>query len=43
MTTDKQGHDMFARLAEEEHKHFLILKEVYWTLNNLGEWTGPKR
>ena len=43
MTADKQGHDMFARLAEEEHKHFLILKDVYWTLNNLGEWSGPKR
>ena len=43
MTTDKEGHDMFARLAEEEHKHFLILKEVFWTLNNLGEWSGPSR
>ncbi len=43
MTTDKQGHDLFVRLAEEEHKHFMILKEAYWTLNNLGEWSGPTR
>jgi rubrerythrin len=43
MTTDKAGHDMFTRLAGEEHKHFVLLKDVYWTLNNLGEWSGPQR
>ena len=42
LTTDPQGYDMFRKLAEEEHKHFRILKDVYWTLNNLGEWSGPK-
>ncbi len=42
-TTNSQGHDMFLKLAEEEHKHYRILKDVYWTLNNLGEWKGPTR
>jgi rubrerythrin len=43
ITTDKVGHDMFSTLAEEEHNHFVLLKDVYWTLNNLGEWSGPRR
>jgi rubrerythrin len=43
LTTDSQGHDMFLKLAEEEHKHYRILKDVYWTLNNLGQWKGPTR
>jgi rubrerythrin len=43
LTTDSQGHDMFLKLAEEEHKHYRILKDVYWTLTNLGEWKGPTR
>ena len=42
-TADRQGHDMFLKLAEEEHGHFLLLRDVYWTLNNLGEWKGPVR
>jgi rubrerythrin len=42
MTTDRAGRDMFVRLAAEERKHFVILKDVYWTLNNLGEWSGPQ-
>jgi rubrerythrin len=37
-TTDVQGHDMFAKLSEEEHKHFRLLTEAYWTLTNLGVW-----
>jgi rubrerythrin len=41
MTTDVRGHQMFDRLADEEHKHYLTLKEVYWALNNLGKWEGP--
>lgn len=41
LTTDPQGYDMFRKLAEEEHKHFRILKDVFWTLTNLGEWSGP--
>jgi rubrerythrin len=43
MTADPRGHDMFLKLAEEEHQHYRILKDVYWTLNNLGEWKGPTR
>ena len=43
MASDPQGHDMFLKLAEEEHKHYRTLREVYWTLNNLGEWQGPTR
>lgn len=41
LTTDPQGHDMFRKLAEEEHRHYRILTEVYWKLTNLGEWSGP--
>lgn len=37
-TTDAQGRKMFTRLSEEEHNHYRILNEAYWTLNNLGVW-----
>ena len=43
LTANPQGHDMFLKLAEEEHKHYRILEDVYWTLTNLGEWKGPTR
>jgi rubrerythrin len=36
--TDPQGHEMFRKLAEEEHSHYLILNEAFWSLNNLGVW-----
>jgi rubrerythrin len=36
--TDSQGHAMFSRLSEEEHNHYRILIEAYWTLTNLGVW-----
>jgi rubrerythrin len=36
--TDSQGHDMFIKLSEEEHKHYRILREAYWTLTNSGVW-----
>ena len=39
---DRQGHDMFNRLAEEEHIHYRILMEAYWSLTNLGEWTWSR-
>jgi rubrerythrin len=35
---DPQGHNMFKRLSEEEYKHYLILREAYWTVTNLGRW-----
>jgi len=37
-TTDSQGHEMFSKLSEEEHQHFRILTDAYWTLTNLGTW-----
>jgi len=37
-TTDQRGHDMFSQLSEEEHNHFRLLTDVYWTLSNFGEW-----
>jgi len=36
--TDPKGHQMFRRLSEEEHKHFRLLTDAYWSLNNLGVW-----
>ena len=35
---DPQGHDMFVKLSEEEHKHYVILSEAYWSLNQTGVW-----
>lgn len=35
---DQQGRDMFSRLSNEEHTHFLILSEAYWSLNETGVW-----
>ncbi len=40
--TDPQGHNMFSRLSEEEHNHFVILREAYWTVTNLGVWTWTR-
>jgi rubrerythrin len=40
--TDPQGHEMFSRLSKEEHNHYRILSDAYWTLNNLGVWTWPR-
>jgi rubrerythrin len=37
-TSDATVRDMFKRLAEEEHNHYLILNDVYWNLNNHGVW-----
>lgn len=36
--SDARGHSMFSRLAEEEHQHYKILREAYWTVTNLGTW-----
>ncbi len=40
-TTNARGHLMFERLAEEEHEHYRILRNVYWNLNNRGIWAWP--
>lgn len=37
-TTDPLGYEMFSKLSDEEHKHYLILRDAYWTLNNRGTW-----
>ena len=39
---DPQGHEMFSRLSEEEHIHYRILTEAYWSLNNSGVWKLPR-
>ena len=36
--TDPQGHAMFRRLAEEEHKHLQFLGEAYWNMSNFQTW-----
>ena len=43
LSVDPRGHDMFNRLSDEEHKHYRLLLDTYWTLNNLGtwKWTRP--
>ena len=35
---DPQGYEMFTQLSEEEHKHFRLLTDAYWTLSNFGVW-----
>jgi rubrerythrin len=35
---DQQGKDMFTKLAGDEKKHYQILTDVYWSLNNTGKW-----
>jgi rubrerythrin len=39
--TDPLGHKMFIRLSKEEHHHFEILEEVFWSLNQTGVWKWP--
>jgi rubrerythrin len=36
--TDLQGHNMFIRLSEEEHKHYRILTRAYKSLKDTGVW-----
>ena len=38
LAPDGPGKDMFNRMAEEEHKHWLILNDAWWSLNDNGEW-----
>lgn len=39
---DPVGHEMFSRLAEEEHNHYRILSEAFWSINQTGVWKGPQ-
>jgi rubrerythrin len=36
--TDPVGRKMFIRLSEEEHNHYRILTDAYWSLNDTGVW-----
>jgi rubrerythrin len=38
LTDHPQGYRMFLRLSEEEHNHYRILTEAYWSLNDMGVW-----
>lgn len=40
-TSDPDGRSMFEQLAEEEHNHYLILSDAYWSLNDRGVWEVP--
>jgi rubrerythrin len=40
-TSDPDGRSMFERLAQEEHSHYLVLNDAYWSLNDRGEWAVP--
>jgi len=35
---DMRGRDMFHKLAEDERKHYFILNEAWWSMNDTGEW-----
>ena len=41
-TADPDGKAMFETLAEEEAKHWTILNNVFWSVNNQGLWSLPK-
>jgi rubrerythrin len=41
-TSDPDGRSMFEQLAEEEHNHYRILSEAYWSLNDRGVWRVPE-
>jgi rubrerythrin len=41
-TSDPRGRSMLQRLAEEEHGHYRILSDAFWSLNNRGEWKMPE-
>jgi rubrerythrin len=40
-TSDPIGRSMFEQLSEEEHHHYLILSDAYWSLNDRGVWKVP--
>jgi rubrerythrin len=33
LITNPQGHEIFSRLSEQEHSHYLILRDAYWALS----------
>jgi rubrerythrin len=36
--TDPLGHKMFIKLSAEEHEHYDILSDAFWSLNQTGVW-----
>jgi rubrerythrin len=40
--TEPEGRQMFFRLSEEEHNHYRILTEAYWSLNDKGVWSWSR-
>jgi rubrerythrin len=42
LTDHPEGHRMFTRLSEEEHNHYRILTEAFWSLNDFGVWKWSK-
>jgi len=41
-TADTDGQAMFRRLAEEEHGHYLVLSDAYFSLSNQRGWDVPE-
>jgi rubrerythrin len=41
--TDPQGRKMFIKLSEEEHNHYRILTDAYWSLNDTGVWKWSRQ
>jgi rubrerythrin len=37
-TADPAGQSMFKQLASEEHTHYLILSDAYYSVSNRGVW-----
>jgi rubrerythrin len=34
LVTDPQYHQVFSRLSEQEHNHYLLLRDAYWALSD---------
>ncbi len=39
---DPQGQKLFVRLSREERKHYNILMEAFWSVNQTGEWNWSR-
>ena len=35
---DPQGQELFTKLSNEERKHYDILMEAFWSVNQTGDW-----
>ncbi len=41
-TNMKELREFFLSMAGEERRHFLLLKDVAWSLGNFGMWANPR-